>query len=224
MAIDSNFDLAALGLRSAEETGQPKKKELGQEDFLRLMITQFRNQDPFKPMENGEFLGQLAQFSSVAGLSDLKNSFADLSASLMSTQTLQASSLLGRSVLVETDTVQLGAGGTVNGAVELDSSAGRVVVQVVDDTGAVVRRLELGTQPAGMVNFTWDGMTDSGVQAGAGEYTLVAQTVNNGEAAAAPTLIEATVESVTLGAAGRGLALSVSGLGEVDVSSVRQIS
>ena len=225
MAIDfSSFDFSSIGVNGPNSTTQPKKKELGQEEFMRLMIEQFRHQDPFKPMENGEFIGQLVQFSSVAGLAELKQSFADLSASLTSNQTLQASSLLGRDVLVENSKVPLGATGGVEGAMELSQNTTSAVVHVVDSAGATVRKIYLGEQKAGMTNFAWDGTTDGGARAAAGNYTFKAYALDGSESAQMPVLTKATVESVTLGAGRTGITLSVSGLGEVAFGRVRQIS
>src|SRR5262245_4718275 len=153
----SGLDLEGLGLRSPADTAPVKQSELGQEDFLKLMITQFKNQDPFKPMENGEFLAQLAQFSTVKGLDDLNSSFANLSSSVVSNQALQASSLLGRTVLVDGNVGNLVAGGSLGGAVDLPSSASDVIVQISDRNGTLVRQIDLGTQGAGLARFTWDG-------------------------------------------------------------------
>ena len=63
-----------------------RNDELGQSDFLKLMITQFKNQDPFQPMENGEFLGQIAQFSTVNGIESLNTAFAGLAETLQGEQ------------------------------------------------------------------------------------------------------------------------------------------
>ena len=87
-----------------------REGDLGQEDFLHLMLTQLKNQDPFKPMESGEFLGQLAQFGTVQGLAGLQTSFDSLASSLVSNQALQASSLVGRSALAATSTLGIAAG------------------------------------------------------------------------------------------------------------------
>jgi flagellar basal-body rod modification protein FlgD len=113
-AIGSGVDLAALGL--APQQTEPEL-ELGQEQFLSLMITQLKNQDPFKPMESGEFLGQLAQFGTVSGLAGLQTSFDSLATSLVSNQALQAASLVGRSALVASSAITIGAGQSVEGAV-----------------------------------------------------------------------------------------------------------
>ena len=93
----NGVDLAQLGLTQPKAE---KKKELGQEAFLNLMITQLKNQDPFKPLDSGEFLGQLAQFGTVSGLQDLQTKFDSLSSALVSNQALQAASLVGHTALV----------------------------------------------------------------------------------------------------------------------------
>ena len=91
MAISgiSQADLEALGLGvPTAQKDSTKKSELGAEDFLMLMTTQLKNQDPFKPLDNGEFLGQLAQFVAVSGLKELKTEFADLPSNILSGQAL----------------------------------------------------------------------------------------------------------------------------------------
>ena len=96
----STFDNDAL---FAPPPQQRSNDELGQEDFLTLMISQFRNQDPFEPMDNGDFLGQLAQFGTVSGIENLNSAFAGLAGSIQSEQALQAANLVGRDVLAATD-------------------------------------------------------------------------------------------------------------------------
>src|SRR5262245_23594956 len=144
-AIGTGLDLAGLGLAPP----QPERKaELGQEEFLNLMITQLKNQDPFKPLESGEFLGQLAQFGTVSGLAGLQTSFDSLASSLVSNQALQAASLVGRSALVESDVAALAENGSVEGAVDVPSATGGVGVEVRDATGQVVKHLPLGPHAA----------------------------------------------------------------------------
>lgn len=214
--------LQGLGLASAP-TGV-RKKELGQEEFLKLMVTQFKNQDPFKPLDNGEFLSQMAQFSQVTGLQDLNGKFDTLSSALSSNQAMQASGLLGRSALVAANHAPLGAAGGVTGAIDVPQSVGNVRVQVVGAGGQVVRTLDLGAQAAGLADFHWDGLGDNGQRLPAGDYRLAAQLQVNGRSVgAANTLVAAPVGSVTLGGA-RGLLLSIDGLGDVAMGDVRRIS
>lgn len=212
----ADFNGLGLGLPQA-----PPKEELGQEDFLSLMITQLKNQDPMKPMESGEFLGQLAQFGTVSGLSELKTSFDSLAGSLVSNQALQAASLVGRSALVESAGVSIASGQSVLGAVDMPTSSGSVKVEVRDAAGQLVRTLDLGTRPPGLATFTWDGMTDTGTQAAGGRYTFLAGFQSEGKVEAAETLVSASVESVLFGA--DGFRVRLRGIGDVPFGAVREI-
>ncbi len=201
-----------------------ERSELGQEDFMKLMIAQFRNQDPFQPMENGEFLGQLAQFGTVSGIDELNGAFAGLQASIQSDQALQAANLVGRRVLAETGSGWLADGGELSGSVELTASAGAVQVEIVDASGQLVRRLDLGQQNAGLAEFTWDGRDDSGASVPAGNYQVVARSLRGNQVESAPVLLESTIDSVTLGRGGAGLTLNLAGGGELSLASVRRIT
>ncbi len=225
MTISSVTDLqAALGIDPNATAATKDNQTLGQDDFLKLMITQFKNQDPFKPLASGEFLSQLAQFSTVAGVKDLQSSFKDMSASLVSNQALQASSLLGRSVLVNRTSGVLAAGGTLSGAVDVPASAGSVVVNVTDQNGALVRQLSLGAHAKGLADYAWDGKLADGTAAAPGVYNVAAQLMVNGRTqSAASVLVDARVQSVTIGADQSGLTLSLEGLGDIAFSDVRQI-
>lgn len=202
-----------------------KTATLDQNEFLTLMLAQLKNQDPTKPTDSTAFLGQLAQISQVQGLAQLNDSFSTLSSSLTSNQALQASSLLGRTALVESGTVTLGSSGSVSGAVDLPASSGKVVVNIVDSSGSLVQQISLGTQSAGLVDFTWDGTLADGTRAPAGAYSLSAQYAGtDGKAVSADTLVNTTVQSVTMGSGSSGLTLNLSGVGSVAFSNVRRIS
>ncbi len=221
--IDSSL-LSGLGLRSvqdAQESSKDKNK-LGQEDFMALMVAQLRNQDPFEPMENGDFLAQIAQFSQVSGLQDLQKSFNELSESLVSNQALQAATLVGREVLAPTGLGVLAQGGSIRGSVELPTASSEVAVKVYDSAGQLVRRLPLGSQAAGDVHFNWDGLRDDGTYAPPGTYLISAEAEFNGRNEAIEALVANQVNGVTLGRGG-GLLLDLAGVGPLDFSQVKQI-
>jgi flagellar basal-body rod modification protein FlgD len=205
----------------------PPEKEardkLGQEDFLTLMISQFRNQDPFEPMENGEFLGQLAQFSTVNGISSLNSAFQGLAGSMQDNQALQAAGLVGHSVLAVTDIAHLDDDATVNGGIELESSAGNVQIDITNGAGELVQRLNLGQQPPGLVRFAWDGNDSSGERADSGLYQLSARVIRGTDIESAPTVVEAEIQSVTLGQFGSGMTLNLVGGQEMPLGQVYQI-
>ena len=213
-----NSALSGLGLSVPRADA---KKEMGQEDFLHLMVTQLQNQDPFKPLESGEFLGQLAQFGTVQGLAGLQTSFDGLAGSLVSNQALQASALVGRTALVETSSVGIAAGQPVGGAVELPAASGAASVVIRDAAGQPVRTLNLGAQPAGLASFVWDGRTDAGEPATSGRYSFTGTYRNGANEVAADTLLSAPIDSVLLGT--DGFSVELRGIGEVPFTSVREI-
>jgi flagellar basal-body rod modification protein FlgD len=198
---------------------------LGGTDFLTLMLAQLQNQDPTSPVDSNQFLSQLASLSEVQGITQLNTSFAALSNSLTSGQALQASSLLGHTALVTSSTASLAAAGaTVNGAVSVPQTSSSVVLNIENSAGVLMQSINLGAQPAGLANFTWNGQTSSGTAAPAGTYTLSAQVNGVAAGTAVSTLVSGTVDSVTMGAGASGLTLNISGLGSVPFSSVQQIS
>jgi flagellar basal-body rod modification protein FlgD len=133
--------------------------------------------------------------------------------------------LLGHQALVNTSTATLAAGATVTGAVNVPQTTSQVVLDISDSSGALVSQVNLGAQPAGLTSFSWNGMTSAGTQAPAGTYTLTAQYAGaTSGSTAASTLVNGTVESVSMGAGTTGLTLNVAGIGSVPFSSVQQIS
>jgi flagellar basal-body rod modification protein FlgD len=164
----TNTDLDIANLQLAATGAKKASKQLGQQDFLALMIQQLRNQDPLKPMENGEFIGQMAQFSTVTGIADMTKSIASLADSFNSGQALQAASMVGRTVLTEASTGSFSGTKPLSGAVELPYSTSSAVVRVYSSAGELVRELPLGTQEKGLTNFSWDGTLANGQPAPAG--------------------------------------------------------
>lgn len=218
--------LQSLGLATNRENANKSnadQNELGQQQFLELMVAQVRNQDPFKPLENGEFLSQIAQFSTVNGIQDLQDSFSSLAGSLSSNQALQASALVGRSVMVNSDVGVLQTGGTLNGAIGLPNDSNAVKVQFYNAAGELVRELPLGAQKQGIVEFSWDGLADNGGPAPASAYRVVASANLDGEDVALATLVKDNVESVILGRPGEGTILNLSALGATDFNRVEEI-
>jgi len=222
MATNSvnNTTFDNLGLALKQETSQSKK--IGQEQFLELMVAQLKNQDPTKPLQSGEFLGQLAQFGTVNGIQEMQSSLSDLSTSLRSNQALMASGLVGRTVLAPGNVGALTAGSGLSGALDLPASAGDVVLSISDATGQLVQRMSLGPQAAGQLSFNWDGKMANGVTAAPGLYQINAQAISGNDKFAVNTSVMSRVDSVTLGDP-KGMTLNLSGLGPVLLGDVKQI-
>lgn len=220
----TSIDNAFASLGRARPAGNTESGKLGQEEYLTLMMAQFQNQDPFKPMESGDFLGEIAQFGTVSGIADLQSSFSQFAASLTSDQTLQASGLIERRVLVATDFAHLADTGTQAGVVDLPHASSGVTVDVTDASGALVRRLSFGAHPGGPLRFDWDGNDALGVRAPAGDYRFTAQSVGPGGAQAADVLLAGTVQSVSLSPTTGLLTLNFDSLDPQALSAVREIS
>lgn len=95
--------------KSLVQNGRQTSNELGKDDFLKLLITQLSNQDPTSPMENTEFISQMAQFSSLEQMTNMSTSFTKMASFINSSE---AASTLGK-------TVELNIGDTsVTGVVE----------------------------------------------------------------------------------------------------------
>lgn len=223
--ISSQDDLfASLGLATPPDTRTPQNdaSDLGLDTFLKLMVTQLNNQDPFKPMDNGDFLGQIAQFGSVTGLDKLNQNFESLAASITSGQALQAGGLVGREVLVPIEAGYLVPGEPIRGRVQLEQSTPQATVRVTDGVGQLVRELPLGSAPSGALNFTWDGLDDAGNFAPPGIYNIRVAAVHGDQTVDLQTQLFSRVESVNLSDR-NGLTLNLKGLGPVAFNNVKQV-
>ena len=221
MSIADIINGATGAAGSSTQTGGTKKKDqLGQNEFLQLMLAQLKNQDPFKAMDPSQFLGQLAQFGTVTGIQDMKSAFTSLSDAMRSSQVLDGASMVGRDVLVPSDTVTLHADGTVKGSIDVPKGLTGLTVNIRDSAGALVRRMTLPTD-SGNHEFTWDGLRDDGTRAAAGDYDIEAIGSLDGQSGSLEMLFSSRVNSVTIDSS--GLVLNTNDLGARPLSDVRRI-
>jgi len=226
MAIQgATNDYSSLTVTPKSDTaGTPKKTSLGQEQFLKLMTAQMTHQDPSQPMQNGEFITQMAQFGTVSGIQDLQKSFGDFASSINSSQALQATSLVGRHVSVPSSQGNLEVGGNIAGNINLPSSAANVKVTITDAaTGAVVLTKDMGAHAAGKLPFVWDGLNSNEVMVSPGVYKIQATTAIDGKNTALETEVFSRVEGVTMGSGANGIKVDLTGLGSVNFNEIKQI-
>lgn len=187
-----------------------------QDRFLKLLIAQLKNQDPLSPMDNAEMTAQMAQISTVQGLSALNDTVRQL----VGLQISQAAGLIGREVLTGGNTLYLSAG-SARGALSLERPADAVSVEVLDAAGTAIDRVDLGPQPAGVVPFAWDGTDASGIQRTDGAYTFRATASVGGVPLPAQTLSAGRVQSV--GINNNSPSLMLDGGRETGLSDLRLI-
>ncbi len=212
----------STGVKQANELAG-RKSELNQEDFFALLTTQLAQQDPFKPLDNTEFVAQMAQFSSLESLQAMQDSFSDLASSMSSNQALQASALVGRTVLIPSNVASFDGSSEVDGLVALSSPASNAVLRIEDEAGQLIKTIELGDLEQGPNEFSWDGTDENGYSVAPGYYQISVTGAVYGQETSLPTGVFARVDSVNLGGTSGGIYLNLDGLGSVSLDDVSQI-
>jgi len=188
--------------------------------FLTLLVTQLRNQDPLNPMENAEVTSQIAQLSTVNGIEQLNKTLVAMSGQMDFSQAMQAASLIGKGVLVPGEKIRLGHEGEGADAVpvatpfgfELYAASSETTVEILDESGQVVRKMQLGDQDAGVHDLQWDGLDDEGRAMPAGAYRVRVNALDGeGKKLTVETLSYGKVGSVAYAAGGLQLDLGLAG-------------
>ncbi len=182
-------------------TRPTSEKILGKDDFLKMLLTQLRYQDPLNPMKGAEFSAQLAQFSSVEQLANINETLMNsidgnylLSTSINNTL---ASTVIGRDVKAYGNQVYWGGDGSVPLTFELQGEASTVTVEVLDANGKVVRRLDLDDPGTGLHEVVWDGKNQDGESLEEGVYTFRVEAKDaDGGTVAATTFTSGTITGV----------------------------
>jgi len=221
--IDTDGAYAFLNKGAKETKEENDPGALAMEDFMSLMTSQLKNQDPMKPMESGDFLGQIAAFGTVSGIGDLQTSFEGFASSMQSDQALQGSSLVGRSVLVPSSIGTMTAEDGLKGQINVAEPVTDLKVQVYSENGVAVRTIEMGAA-SGYTNFAWDGFDDNGEALNPGVYQFKATGTVAGDNTAFATATVAKVESVLVGNGSQGLVMNLGGIGSVPFSEAQEIT
>ncbi len=202
-------------------TGTSGRRELDKESFLALLVTQLRYQDPLSPMDNQEFIAQMAQFSALEQMHNLNEKFET---SMYLTQSLNnsaAAGLIGRHVRATGDTVRLGESGGVELGYFLSQPANAVTVTVYDSDGEVVRTLVSTAEETGAHQLDWDGCDLAGERLPAGSYRFEVSAVGpDGESFTPSSLVNGLVDGVTYR---DGIAYLLIGGREVSLSEVLEV-
>ncbi|MFS4549251.1 flagellar hook assembly protein FlgD [Comamonas resistens] len=155
-----------------------------QDRFLKLLVAQLNNQDPMNPMDNAQMTSQMAQINTVTGIQQLNQTMASMSSQFTAMQVLQGTSMIGRTVLTEGNTLGVAADGTHTAAFDLENPAASVKIQITKASGELVDTIDLGAGTAGRNYFTWDGKSKYSGDTSQLRYSVVA---TNGTTAVAST-------------------------------------
>jgi flagellar basal-body rod modification protein FlgD len=214
---------ALASYRPEPKNNASGSNELGKNEFMKLLVAQMENQNPLEPQDNGEFISQLAEFSSLEEMQKISGSVNNFSTQFQSSQALQASAMVGRTVLVPASESPLDSNGAISGVVDLQESTSSLSIDIYNGSGELVNQFNLGQQPAGTVPFVWDGTNTKGEQMPFDDYTIKAQASRPGGAEQETTLLSAHVNSVSI-AQGGGISLNLFGMGSIPLEQVREIN
>jgi len=202
-----------------------------QDKFMTLLVTQLKNQDPLNPMDNAAMTSQLAQLSTVQGINQVNSTLQALRSDQASQQSVQATNLIGKGVMVSGNSLSLNTSKssdgttTVSGAVfgyDLASPADDVSVQVMDKNGNVVNNIDLGSGQIGSFTQVWDGKDDSGKQLADGDYTFKLTATSAGKTLTDSTALNlVAVTSISTGSG--GTKLNTSSGQQYQLSDVKQV-
>ena len=216
--------LKKIGVNNEGDTKKASKDTLGQSDFLKLMTTQLQNQDPFAPMENAEFIAQMAQFSTVTGITDMNTTLASMADQLGEFRIATAANLLGSSVMIPGNYARPDETGEIHGMLDLPSASGITNLTFSNAAGDVLHQMQLGAQPAGLVGFTWSDLPESVLASGEAVRIEAFADMGKGMESLTPSVF-AEILAASTGDAATGVMLDVRDYGEVraaDVSKFRR--
>jgi flagellar basal-body rod modification protein FlgD len=215
------------GLRWKDEVvkeADQNKGMLTQEDFFALLTKELSHQDPTKPVENNEMISQMTAFSTTDGVATLNDQFTTFASSMSSSQALQASSLVGRSVLVDDNVFGMSEGEAVKGKMITDQPASNVNIYVENTAGELIQTVPVGSVSSGEFTFTWDGQMANGDPAPEGAYRFRIAGLVEGEASELQAMTYRKVDSVTLAGAGGNILLNLNGGSSMALADVVEVS
>ncbi len=203
---------ASIGLGGATQSAADMS-----EQFLKLLVTQLKNQDPLNPVDNAQMTSQMAQISTVGGIQSLNTSITGLNTSVLQMQALQGAALVGRDVMLPGKLMSV-VDGAVNGNFEVNAAADQVRIDVLNASGVTVDSLNLGAQTAGQHSFNWTAGQGVGQADG---YSFKVSASNGAQSVGSTALMHDTVRAIST--TGSTLTLELARSGKVPYTAITAI-
>jgi len=184
VSIDTLFDSTGIPVSTTTSTSSQKANdELDKADFLELLCTQLRYQDPLNPQSDTDMAAQLAQYTSLDYMKDMKSAIEEqtvafsavassLQYSALSSTNSSSISLIGKSVRIEQNTIEFDGSSNNAFTVHLGNNSS-ATVHLLDEDGETVKSFSASDKDSSnSVTLTWDGLTNNGTIADQGTYTI----------------------------------------------------
>lgn len=233
VSVSESVGVNGVQTKQKSTTDGNSSKEL-QDNFLTLLIAQMKNQDPTNPMDNSQLTSQLAQINTLAGIERLNTTLGMVSGQIDDSLSVNASNMIGKGVMVPGNKILVATSeleGTDNETetittpfgFELMRDADSVIITILDENGNVVREVDLGSIPAGVSSFTWDGQLNDGTTAPDGSYTFSVNASYDGQKISSTSLGYSVVYGVINSKVNNKVLLDLGILGSISIDEVRQI-
>lgn len=216
MLTSTTASTAATGTTSSSAATAVTSTTATQDRFMTLLVAQLKNQDPMSPMDNAQMTSQMAQINTVTGIQQVNDTLKSMATQFTSLQVLQGSSMVGRDVMVASNTLTRSAG-VASGAVDLAGKADAVKVEILSPGGQVLETFDLGALDAGRHSFDWDSSTYQGT----GEPSFRVTATLAGQAVTSTSLARDTVVSV--GSENGAMTVQLQGRTAVPYDSIKAI-
>jgi len=222
--VNNNKALDGMYWDNGNKVPDKNNGALTQSDFFALLTQQLAYQDPTKPVENDQMIAQMTNFTMADGITKLNENFSSLAQSMTSNQALQASSLVGRSVLTQSEELVFTGESLSRGQITLDNIADNMKVIITKPNGELVNSFTVDQPQMGKNEFVWDGSNQAGEKMPAGMYNIKVEVSASGKTESVPVQVYTPVSSVSMGNNGTGIVLNLLGIGAVKLADVLEVS
>jgi flagellar basal-body rod modification protein FlgD len=214
-ALNTSKTVSTLAPASSATTAA-SDANASQDRFLKLLVAQLANQDPMNPMDNAQMTSQMAQINTVTGIQQVNETLKGMASQFSSLQVLQGSSMVGRGVLIESNTMAR-IDGVASGAIDLAGPSDAVKIDILSPGGQVLDSFNLGALAAGRHPFSWDASTYQG----SGEPSYRVTATQGGNPILTTSLARDTVVSV--GSENGAMTMQLLGRGTVSYNDIKAI-
>ena len=221
MAINSfGQNLATNGAAATASTAVKDKTALGKDDFMKLLLVQLQYQDPTAPMDAEKILTQTSQLASLESSNNTKDALTKLTKAMGSTNQFSTIAAIGKTADLGSDSIAHQKDSSSTFEVYFPQSVKQGTVSITDKTGATVGTLDVGSNPAGVYKFTWDGKDASGNAIAGGIYHVNAKYVDGNDKVQTTRLGAYPIESVRFD---QGQTLVKVGSSYVPLANVKEV-
>jgi len=178
MAITSEGLNAATNAEYVSAKKTDDKTVLGKDDFMKLLLVELQHQDPTEPMDSDKILTQTSQLAGLEASENTNKALETLAASLGTSQQFSTIAAIGKTADLGSNAITLDEGSDSTFEVYFPDDIEQGDIQITDVNGNTLKTLDVGTNPKGVYEFTWDGTDSSGNELTSGIYYVSAAYTN----------------------------------------------